>query len=145
MNKPLKTVIVLALFLLLILVRGFASKIFYDPLSQHFENDYLYKDLPDFDTRKLFFSYFLRYTLNALISLVVIYVVYPVKTVLKFSFWFYIAMFFLMICTFYIAIDQRVEQGYLLIYYIRRFIIHPLFVLILIPAFYYSRTRQVKI
>ena len=47
--------------------------------------------------------------------------------------------FVILITVFVILIKNNFESGYLLPFYIRRFIIHPLFLLILLPAFYYQK------
>jgi exosortase F-associated protein len=41
--------------------------------------------------------------------------------------------------TFFIILKGELAHGYLFAFYVRRFIIHPLFVLILLPAFYYKQ------
>jgi len=43
---------------------------------------------------------------------------------------------------FYILLQTGFNKGYLLAFYIRRFLIHPLFVLVLLPAFYYQQKEE---
>jgi exosortase F-associated protein len=50
-----------------------------------------------------------------------------------------------LITTFFIILKGELANGYLFAFYVRRFIIHPLFVLLLLPAFYYKRLNSREI
>ena len=139
MGRLIKGLLVFALFVLLVLVRAFEAKLFYDPLIQHFRYHYLYEALPEFDTLKLFFFVFLRYVLNMIISLGIIYVIFKNKRLIKFSVKFYSVGFIVMSLVYYVLLSTEITGDQWLTFYIRRFLIHPLFVLILIPAFYYQK------
>ncbi|KGL58626.1 exosortase F system-associated membrane protein [Polaribacter sp. Hel1_85] len=139
MNKYIKIVLVLILFLLLFMVRAFESKLFYDPLLEYFKNDYLYKYIYNIDVWRLTVNLLFRYTLNSLISLGLIWVLFERKDYLKFSGFFLMLAFMILIVVFVLLIRDDFESGYLLPFYIRRFIIHPIFLLILLPAFYYQK------
>lgn len=142
MNKYIKILLALTLFLLLFLVRGYAPKLFYDPLMEYFKNDYLYKYIYNIDIWRLTISLFYRYTLNSLISLGLIWVLFERKDYLKFSGFFFMLSFMILIVVFVILLRDDFESGYLLPFYIRRFIIHPIFLLILLPAFYYQKLNR---
>jgi exosortase F-associated protein len=60
----------------------------------------------------------------------------------KFSVVFFILAFVILIIAFAFLIRGSLESGYLLPFYIRRFIIHPLFLLLLLPAFYYQQLSK---
>ena len=139
MDKLIRWFIVFTLFALLVLVRAFEAKLFYDPLIQHFRYHYLYEGLPEFNMTKLFFFVFLRYVLNTIISLGIIYVIFKNKRLIQFSVKFYIVAFIVMSLLFYVLLNTEILNSQWLTFYIRRFLIHPLFVLILIPAFYYQK------
>ena len=130
------------LFLLLIVVRGFAAELFYDPLIEYFKNNYLYTKMPEIDTWHLILDLFFRYSLNSLISLGIIWLAFQRKTYVKFSVVFFILAFIILIIAFAFLIRGSLEAGYLLPFYIRRFIIHPLFLLLLLPAFYYQQLSK---
>jgi exosortase F-associated protein len=127
------------------MVRAFASKLFYDPFIEYFKNDYLQKPIPVFSGSKLLFSLIFRYFLNAIISLSIIYFAFQNMNFLKFSIKFYMIAFLLLIITFFIILKGELVNGYLFAFYIRRFIIHPLFVLLLLPAFYYKQLTTKEI
>ena len=45
---------------------------------------------------------------------------------------------------FWVLLNYELSLGYRLTFYIRRFLIHPLFLLILLPAFYYQKLKMRK-
>ncbi len=139
MDKLIRWFLVFVLFGLLVLVRAFEAKLFYDPLIQHFRYYYLYEALPEFNNLKLFFFVFLRYILNMIISLGIIYVIFKNMRLIKFSVKFYSVAFIVMSLVYYVLLNAGIMNDQWLTFYIRRFLIHPLFVLILIPAFYYQK------
>jgi exosortase F-associated protein len=61
MSKPIRIMLISLLFLLLIVVRGFAAELFYDPLIEYFQNNYLYTKMPEIDTWHLVGNLFFRY------------------------------------------------------------------------------------
>jgi len=125
------------LFVLLVGVRFFENS-FYDPLLSYFKYDYLHTSFPDVKMGKLFLNLFLRYTINTLISLGIIWVAFQKKSYLKFSLYFYGIAFMVLILLFYLVLQTNLENYYLIVFYIRRFLIQPIFVLLLLPAFYYQ-------
>ncbi|ARV16388.1 exosortase F system-associated membrane protein [Polaribacter sp. SA4-12] len=139
MNKYIKIVLALILFSLLFVVRAFESQLFYDPLLEYFKNDYLYKYIYNIDVWRLTIDMLFRYTLNSLISLGLIWVLFERKDYLKFSGFFLMLAFMILIVVFVLLLRDDFESGYLLPFYVRRFIIHPLFLLLLLPAFYYQK------
>ena len=145
LQKSHRIIIILLLFVLLVLVRGFANDLFYDPFITYFINDYLHEPIPVFSGSKLLFDLFYRYTLNTIISLMIIYVAFQNKSFVIFSIKFYILAFIILIITFFIILKGELSNGYLFAFYIRRFIIHPLFVLLLLPAFYYKQLTSREI
>ena len=139
MSKYLKIVLVSLLFVLLIAVRAFQANLFYDPLIVYFKNDYLYTGIQNIVVWKLVINMFFRYLINSVISLGIIWVLFERKEYLRFASYFLMIAFVILIAVFVIFIKDNFESGYLLPFYIRRFIIHPLFLLILLPAFYYQK------
>ena len=139
MSKSIRYIFVGILFLLLFVVRGFATDLFYDPLIEYFQNDYLYTTIPEINTWHLVVDLLFRYTLNSLISLGIIWLLFQRKDYVKLSGFFLMVAFMVLIIVFVFLLKDKFESGYLLPFYIRRFIIHPLFLLLLLPAFYYQK------
>ena len=139
MDRKVKILIILLLFLALILVRAFQNQMFYDPFIVYFKNGYLSESIPVFSGSKLLLHLIFRYGLNTIISLIILYVAFQNKDFLIFSVKFYVLAFVLLSITFFIILKGELANGYLFAFYIRRFLIHPLFVLLLLPAFYYKQ------
>ncbi|MFD1016240.1 exosortase F system-associated membrane protein [Winogradskyella rapida] len=142
MRKVIKFLLFSALVLLLVLIRAFEDLLFYDPYLTFFENDYLYVDSPRREIAKLVFYTSLRYVLNTAISLGILYVVFKDKSVIKFSSLIYgIAYVLLLIPFLYFVINPR-QEDYYLFFNIRRFLIQPIGILLLLPAFYYYKLNR---
>lgn len=142
MSKTSKIIIIIFLFFLLVLARLFAFNYLYDPFIAYFKHDYLNQPIPDFNSYKLFFHMLIRYAINTIISLAIIWVAFQNRGTIRFSIKFYIISFLFLSFAFFVILNSDLKQGYLLAFYIRRFIIHPLFVLILLPAFYYKYLKE---
>ena len=137
MTKPLRIILIVLLVILLMLVRIFGDQFFYDPFIAYFKYEYLHSAMPKFDSVVLFTNIFMRYAINALISLALIYVAFQKKTYLRFSVKVFLIAVVVFCLLYYILLRMQMANGYLFAFYVRRFLIHPVFVLILIPAFYY--------
>ncbi|WP_144896255.1 exosortase F system-associated protein [Lutibacter sp. Hel_I_33_5] len=142
MHKTTRIILIILLFLMLIFVRSISSDVFYDPLIRYFHNDYLYKMMPEMNEWKLVVNILYRYTINTLISLGIIWLIFQKKDHLKFAGFFHMTAFMILIVVFVFLLRDKFQEGYLLPFYIRRFLIHPLFLLILLPAFYYQKLRS---
>jgi len=139
MDRKYKIPIILLLFFALVLVRAFEQEMFYDPFIDYFKNDYLHDPIPIFSGSKLLLHLIFRYGLNAIISFLIIYVAFENKDFLLFSMKFYVIAFVVLSITFFIILKGELKSGYLFAFYVRRFLIHPLFVLLLLPGFYYKQ------
>ncbi len=142
MHKYFKYLLLLCLFGLLILIRVFENDLFYDPYLTFFQNDYLYIDSPRREVLKLVAFTALRYALNTVISLAVLYLFFKDKGIIKFSVIIYsIAFAVLLIAYLYFVINPKQEQYYLF-FNVRRFLIQPVILIILLPAFYYNKLKN---
>lgn len=141
MKKILRIVLIIFLFLMLIAIRGYIAAYFYDPLNEYFKREYLYSSIPDIEFGTYFLHLFLRYLLNAIISLLIIYFIFMKREILVFSFKFYVTAFIVLSLLLFVFLKYPIIDGYMLIFYIRRFLIQPLFVFILLPAIYYQQLK----
>lgn len=143
MPKILNYILVVVLFGLLILIRAFESDLFYDPYLTFFENDYLYIDSPRRELAKLVFYTSLRFWLNTLVSLGILYLFFKDWSVVKFSVLFYAVAYIVLILIFlYFVINPR-QEDYYLFFNFRRFLIQPILLLLLLPAFYYYKLNKI--
>ncbi|MFK5879639.1 MAG: exosortase F system-associated protein [Flavobacteriaceae bacterium] len=142
MDKLKQIGIISALVFLLMLVRAFQMNLFYDPFIDYFKNDFLVGNFPLYDSSKLFLSTLFRYTINMFLSLIILYVLFKNKQQSIFSIKFYVIAFILLIVVYFYQLNSEFSNGYLLAFYIRRLLIHPVFLLILLPAFYYQKETK---
>lgn len=137
-------ILLLVLFGFLILIRAFENELFYDPYLTFFKNDYLYVDSPRREIFKLTMYTTLRYVLNSVISLGIIYLFFKDKNIIKFSAIIYaVAFVVLILCFLYFVINPQ-QEDYYVFFNIRRFLIQPLLLLLLVPAFYYFKLKHKK-
>ncbi|NNL33078.1 MAG: exosortase F system-associated protein [Flavobacteriaceae bacterium] len=142
MSNKTRYILIFLSVALLAAIRFFESHLFYDPYLRFFENDYLYIDSPRRETFKLTMFTTLRYILNTLISLGIIWLVFKDRGIVKFSTVLYgIAYLILLIFYLYFVINPR-QEDYYLFFNIRRFLIQPLLLVIFLPAFYYYKIRR---
>ena len=142
MSKWNRYILIILGILLLMLIRFFENDLFYDPFLQFFKSDYLYIDSPRQETLKLTLFTTLRYLLNTVISIAIIYLVFRDKGIVKFSVILYSIAYLILLAAFlYFVINPR-QEDYYLFFNIRRFLIQPLILIIMLPAFYYHKLKQ---
>lgn len=142
MKKPFKYMIVALLLILLVLVRAFEDVLFYDPFINFFKGEYTKIEKPLFNGFILFANHFLRYLINTVISMAIIYIFFKDMSVIKVVTILYALFFVLLILAYFYFINYKLEDYYLITFYTRRFLIQPLFLFIFIPAFYYQKRLQ---
>lgn len=142
MGKWSKYILLFVLFLLLVLIRYFEDYLFYDPYLQFFQNDYLYIDSPRRETLKLTLFTSLRFGLNTIISLAVLYVIFKSKSMLKFAVIIYTAAYIFLLAAFLYFVTNPRQEDYYLFFNIRRFLIQPIILIVLLPAFYYHKLQR---
>jgi len=132
------TAAVIFLVLLLALIRSFEDQLFYDPFLNFFKGDFFNSELPTLDHFKLFVGMSLRYLLNTIISLGILYVIFKQPDLIKFAGILYTLFFILLILSFFTIVYFYSPDKSMILFYVRRFIIQPIFLLLFLPAFYYQ-------
>ncbi len=142
MKNSFKYILLFLLFSLLILIRVFEDELFYDPYLMFFQNDYLYIDSPRREVLKVTLFTTLRYVLNSVISLGILYVIFKDKSIIKFSAIIFALAFVILIAIYlYFVVNPR-QEDYYLFFNVRRFIIQPIILMVLLPAFYYHKLKS---
>ncbi|MBL87467.1 MAG: exosortase F system-associated protein [Winogradskyella sp.] len=142
MPKLTRYILAGLLLLVLVAIRGYEDYLFYDPYLTFFENDYLYIDNPRREVAKLAFYTSLRYLLNTLASLGILYLIFNDKVMIRFSVLLYVIAYVLLLIPFlYFVINPR-QEDYYLFFNIRRFLIQPIGLILLLPAFYYYKLNR---
>lgn len=91
----------LFIVLMFVLIRFFEKSIFYDPFILYFKNDFNNLPLPDFNGFQLTVGLFFKYTLNTLLSLGLLYLIFKEKEMIRFIGLLYLLFFVLLISAFF--------------------------------------------
>jgi exosortase F-associated protein len=134
--SPARILGIIGLIMFLLMVRVLQRHLFYDPLLPFFKSSKT--ELPVYDTARLFLGLAFRYMLNSLISLGILWLAFKDIQVVKLSA-ILMLIFFALLAPALLIILNSSEPSLLAIFYIRRFLIQPLFLILFLPAFYYQK------
>jgi exosortase F-associated protein len=137
-----KIIAVGILFVLLVAIRAFEDYLFYDPFSLYFKNDYLSLPFPVFNSLSLLISMGVRFGLNSIISLLIIYCLFKDWGLTKFAAVIYVFFFVLLITAFFVLVLFTDQYNNFVVFYVRRFLIQPLLLLLFIPAIFYQKRMK---
>lgn len=140
-----KIKIIIAIFIVICfgVVRAFEKQLFNDPFLIYFDSDFKSLPFPEVDFFKLFGGLLFRYVLNTLLSVLLIYTLFQDTEIIKFTVFLYLFFVVILFGMFFLTLKCYPDGSWLL-FYIRRFIIQPIFVLLFIPAFYYQQQNLKK-
>lgn len=139
LNHKVRIAFALLFVLLLVMLRAYEDLLFYDPFLNFFKSDYHNLSIPEINNFKLFLGLLYRYFLNSSLSLAIIYVLFKDVEALKFASFLYLIFFIILIVAFFIVLSFFDEPNKMSLFYIRRFLIQPIFLLLFLPAFYYQK------
>ncbi|MCB0465727.1 MAG: exosortase F system-associated protein [Aequorivita sp.] len=143
MKKQLKILGIVFFAILLVLIRTFEDTLFYDPLLEFFKMDYKTSPLPTMDMFSLLTGVVFRFFMNTILSLAIIWLVFKDKEIIKFSAILYGFLFVILFAAFsFIVFTSEETGGHMVLFYVRRFLIQPLFLLLLLPAFYFQKYKS---
>lgn len=137
-----RILVLIVLALILVAIRFFETKMFYDPFLVFFKSEFQNKPLPEYQSVKLFASLVLRYVINSGVTLVFIYVLFQDRAILKTATFLLVLFLVVLLGLFFMCLT--VFNDYMLLFYVRRFLIQPLFLIIFVPAFYYQKLTKLK-
>lgn len=138
--KILKLFLAVLAVLGLIGVRAMEERLFYDPFLGYFHEANKNAAFPEFEWGRLVLHNLFRFFLNLVLSALVVHFIFNNK---KWTLQAVVLMAIVFAITFpvYIyCIHTKFEIGYLFSFYMRRFVIQPLILLLIIPLFYYRKT-----
>lgn len=140
-NKALAIFLAVLLVLALAAVRAFEQQLFYDPFIAFFKSNYQTQAYPSFSSVQLLVSYTFRYCTNTAFSLLLLYVLFADKNIIKVSAFLYAVFLVLLLCVFFALFYLQEHPATFMVFYVRRFLIQPLFIILFIPAFYYQKRQ----
>lgn len=125
-------------------VRMLEDQIFYDPFLNYFHEARKNIPFPEFEWVPLVFSYVFRFILNLFFSCVIIHFLFKnrewtVQGALLISIIIFITFPIYLYC-----IHDRFQIGYLFSFYMRRFVIQPMILLLIVPLFYYRKLLLIR-
>ena len=138
-QNKLKVLLILMLIFALACIRAFEKELFYDPFLEYFKSNYQNINLPKTNKFFLFTGFYFRYFLNSIISILIIYIIFKDKEMIRFTTILYFIFFIILIILFYIILKYFGNSHKMILFYVRRFLIQPIFLLLFIPGFYYQR------
>ncbi len=120
-------------------IRIYEDKLFYDPFKNFFRLPEILATFPTVDYSKLSVSYGGRFILNHFFSALIIALLFNSKKYAKQFLLIGIVALPILFLVGGILLANEFSGGRLVEFYIRRIIIHPLFLLICLPYFYLIR------
>ena len=135
LNNKIKVFVLFLLVLVLTSIRIFEESLFYDPYLDFFKTDFTNFPLPVVDKLSLFLSLFFRYSLNSIVSIFFIQIAFNDINFTKFASVLYGILFVILILVFYVVLAFFADESKMELFYIRRFLIQPLFLLLFIPGY----------
>lgn len=141
-NHKIRIALALLLIGLLVLIRAFEDSLFYDPFLDYFKGQYYNLPLPKIENIQLILGFFFRYFLNTALSLALIYIMFKDIDAVKFASVLYLIFFVILLAAFFFILLNNGETHKMALFYIRRFLIQPIFLLLFLPAFYYQKQKN---
>ena len=141
-NHKVRIALAMLFVMALVLIRAYEDSLFYDPFLDYFKRDYYNLPIPEIDNLQLIFGLFFRYFLNTALSLAIIYVLFKDIDAVKFASVLYCIFFILLLAAFFFILLKNGDTNKMGLFYVRRFLIQPIFLLLFLPAFYYQKQKQ---
>ncbi|CAH0145374.1 exosortase F system-associated protein [Chryseobacterium sp. Bi04] len=123
----------------LIGIRVLEDSLFYDPFLAYFHEANKNIEFPEFEWGELIVGYLFRFILNLLFSCLIVQGLFENR---QWTLQGAVLMSIVFIITFPVylyCIHNKFEIGYLFSFYMRRFVIQPLIILLVVPIFYYRK------
>lgn len=133
--------ITLFIFLLglLVSIRAFEDDWFYDPFINYFKEEFSHLKYPSYNEVLLYLNWIFRYSLNSILTLAIIYVIFQELQMVKFLALLLTLFLVFLLLGMFVLLHFFDEEKKMILFYVRRFLIQPLFLLLFIPAFYYQK------
>lgn len=139
-SKVLDITIIGILVIALMLIRMFEKELFYDPFLDFFHGNTQNKTIPEFDTIKLFLGILYRYSINSMFTVLIVYFLFKDVSIVKLTSFLLSIFFVVLIILFFSLLYISKTPDYLFLFYVRRFLIQPLFLILFVPAFFYQKS-----
>ena len=126
-------------FLGLIMIRFFEDEIFYDPFLNYFQEANNGLEFPIFNWIDLVLSHLFRFLLNLIFSGVIIHSLFRNRMWTLQGLILILIVFLITFPIYLYCVYDEFSVGNLFSFYIRRFVIQPIILLLIIPLYYYRK------
>lgn len=142
-NKIFRVFLLFFCIVGLIAIRFFEDELFYDPFLNYFKFNYTKNPIPKLDDFRYFLHLFLRFSINSILSLAVLASLFRDKKIVKFSGFLLLVFFILLTTALFLILNLNENPSKTGVFYLRRFLIQPLFLLLFIPGFYFHNKTKI--
>lgn len=142
MQLALKIFVGVVILFLLVAIRTYENVLFYDPLVSFFKTNHTTLPLPDMVIPKLIGYTMIRFFMNTVLSIALLWVVFKKRSIVKLATVLYAILFVVLLVVFISLLYIDTEPPHRNLFYVRRFLIQPVFLLILLPAFYFHSLKR---
>lgn len=143
-HRLISIVAVTVLVFLLVAVRFYESTLFLEPLTSYFHGDYQSQVIPSAQAHVILPVTALRFLVNSIISLAILWFLYKKVAFIKAALWVYLFAFLLLFSIMSCCLFLDGAGIKMVLFYTRRFLIHPVLLFILIAGFYYLRHKELR-
>ena len=123
----------------LIGIRMVEGDLFYDPFLEYFHEPNKQIAVPEFVWSKLILNHLFRFLLNLICSAIILQAIFNNKKWTVQGIVLMILVFAITFPVYLYCLHTELEIGYLFTFYMRRFVIQPIILLLIIPLFYYRK------
>lgn len=140
MNKSIRFFILFVILIGIISVRIFQDNLFFDPYLKFFENKLAFENTAlNEKSYEIMLYISLRYLLNSFLTLLFIYFLFLQKAFVSSSFFVLLLVFVVLFPVYYYFVMVDFREHTLVGFYVRRIMIQPIVLLLLVPSFYYLK------
>lgn len=132
------------LTLALVGVRYWENVLFPDPLFDYFHGDFQNLAIPADQSLHILLVTALRFLVNSLLSIGILWFLYKKIAFVKASLWVYLFAFIILMAIMVGCLYAAGDTSKMMLFYARRFLIHPITLFILIAGFYYLRNKELR-
>lgn len=140
-QRVFSVIMIVVLLLGIIGVRYFEVALFQDELNDYFHSDFQNIPIPQLSIIESVASTSLRFLMNTVLSLWILWFLYKRETYVKASLWVYLFAYIILISSFVVLIQLDAQWVKMALFYVRRFLIHPLLLFILVAGCYFLKTK----
>lgn len=141
-QRIISTIMILILIVGLVAVRAFEDYLFLDPLKTYFQSDFQLRQVPQVNLIEQIGLTSLRFFINMILSLWILWFLYKRESYVNASLWVYLFSFLLLTLSFAFLLFASSDLGKMGLFYVRRFLIHPLILFVLVAGFYFLKQKN---